>query len=200
MADLESNVICGLQKILILGNCSDTDDDSCHMYAMLYNVQLKRADRFQILPNIQDSKQITAINYGPYDNGYLFLGLSSGHLLAFDILHGAKSKPKDTTQVELPGINQVLEIQLASSPITQIAFDPTQLVLVSVENSKHLYALTLIEKKFNYVYLDLGYSSFCTVKVDHNKNKNDLLKKVKLRRNNKTSQSVCVKSPHKQMF
>ena len=151
---------------------------------MLYNVQEKKADRFQILTNIHDSKQITAINYGPYDNGYLIIGLNSGYLLAFDVLHGTKSMPKkrDKNQYEQAGIKQVLEVQLTNSPITSITFDPTQLILVGARDQRYLYAVSLIEKKFEYVYLDLGYSSFCTVKLDHSKHKTDLLKKVQQRR------------------
>ena len=116
----QQEVICGLQKLVILGNCIDTNDQSFHMYAMLYNVQEMRADRFQILPNIHNSDQISAINFGPYDNGYLFIGLNTGYLLAFDIAHGSKSKPKNQSRSEfqLPGISQILEIQLSSSPIT----------------------------------------------------------------------------------
>ena len=60
-------------------------------------------------------------------------------------------------------------------------------MLVGTQTSQHLYALSLIEKKFDYVYLDLGYSSFCTVKVDHLKHKQDFLKKVELKRKNSLS-------------
>ena len=31
--------------------------------------------------------RITALNFGPYDNGYLLIGLRSGQLLVFDTIH-----------------------------------------------------------------------------------------------------------------
>jgi hypothetical protein len=54
------------------------------------------------------------------------------------------------------GIDLVFQIQLGHLPLTGIAFDPTLLVLVSCEATKQVYAVSLIDKKFEYVYLDLG--------------------------------------------
>lgn len=42
-------------------------------------------------------------------------------------------------------------------------FDPTNLILVSCEASKQVYAVSLIDKKYEYVYMDLGSNRFCTV-------------------------------------
>ena len=32
----------------------------------------------------EDNEQITALQYGPYDNGYVLVGLNTGKLLVFD--------------------------------------------------------------------------------------------------------------------
>lgn len=42
----------------------------------------------KLLSQIQDVKQITSVNYGPFDNGYLLLGLETGSLLAYDVIQG----------------------------------------------------------------------------------------------------------------
>jgi hypothetical protein len=51
---------------------------------MKINLENSKPEIIKIL-RIED--KITAIGYGPYDNGYLIIGLLSGHLLIFDIIH-----------------------------------------------------------------------------------------------------------------
>ena len=91
---------------------------------------------------------ISAVNFGPYDNGHLILGLNTGMLLAFDVVNN---------------FELVFSMQVCPYPITQIEFDPTQLVLVSCAENKHIYAISLIDKKFEYVYLDVGVNQFATI-------------------------------------
>ena len=128
-------------------------------FVLSYNVQEGRADKLRLLTHVEDTRQITAINFGPYDNGHLLLGLATGVLLAFDVVNG---------------FDLVFQMQLCQAPLTQIAFDPTQLVLVSCATTGHIYAVSLIDKKFEYVYLDLG-GQYCTVELDHQKHKDTLL-------------------------
>ena len=104
-------------------------------------MQDKKPDKMKLLTQIQNTAQITAVNYGPYDNGYLLLGLANGCLMGIDV----------NSDFDL-----VFQIQLCQFPLTGIAFDPTLLVLVSCEATKQVYAVSLIDKKFEYVYLDLG--------------------------------------------
>ena len=49
------------------------------------NLHDRSSDKIALLSQIQDSKQISAINYGPYDNGHLIVGLNTGVLLAYDV-------------------------------------------------------------------------------------------------------------------
>ena len=80
--------------------------------------------------------------YGPYDNGHLILGIETGHLLAYEV---------NSAAFEL-----VFHMQLCGYPLTSITFDPTQLILVSCKQTKRVYAVSIIDKKYEYVYLDLG--------------------------------------------
>lgn len=75
------------------------------------------------------------------------IGLSEGFLLAF-------SYPK------LERLESVKVFD--NSPITTITFDPTNYVFLGGENGQ-VIALTQIENKFNYMYLELGKNKFCTV-------------------------------------
>lgn len=106
----------------------------------------------KLLSFVQDSQQITSLNYGPYDNGHMLLGLDSGHLLAYDVNNS---------------FDLVFQMQLCHHPLTSIQFDPTQLIIVSSKATRHVYAVSLIDKKFDYVYLEMGTNQFCTVKLDH---------------------------------
>lgn len=47
---------------------------------MVYNLEKRGADIIKIMDTVAD---ISAINYGPYDNGHVLIGLSDGLLLAF---------------------------------------------------------------------------------------------------------------------
>lgn len=64
-------------------------------------------------------------------------------------------------------------------PLSAISFDPTNLVLVTCEATKHIYSISLVDKKVEYVYIDLGVNQYCTVQLDHQKHKEDLLKKAR---------------------
>jgi hypothetical protein len=50
---------------------------------MLYNIKDKVCDRLKFI-NLRGAT-ITAFNYGPFDNGYLMLGLSNGILLGINL-------------------------------------------------------------------------------------------------------------------
>jgi len=80
------------------------------------------------------------------------MGLQGGQLVGFDI----------QKNFELTFL-----FNLSSSPITSIKFDPTHLIIAATEQSRELYAISLITKEVNYVYLDLGRKQFCTVALEH---------------------------------
>ena len=58
-------------------------------------------------------------------------------------------------------------MQICDYPLNSISFDPTNLILVSSKSTKQVFAVSLIDKKFDYVYLEMGSNQFCTVQLDH---------------------------------
>lgn len=48
---------------------------------MLYNLEKCKIEKLKVL-NLES--KICCINYGPYDNGHLMLGMSDGTLLTFE--------------------------------------------------------------------------------------------------------------------
>jgi hypothetical protein len=107
-------------------------------FILLYNIPNSQIDKIKLL-NVKGAT-ITAINYGPFDNGYLLLGLSSGCLLAID-MH----------EMEV-----IMQAQLFSSAIIDIKFEPTNLVFVAAKKRGEVAALNLVKKEMHYVYLEMG--------------------------------------------
>ena len=60
--------------------------------------------------------QITCVQYGPYDNGHILVGLSTGDFFAFEAVH----------------LQKLCNIKLSDCPITHICIEWTQLVLIGV--------------------------------------------------------------------
>lgn len=50
-------------------------------FIMCLNLEKRKIEKIKILNN---DVKITCINYGPYDNGHVMLGLSDGVLLTFE--------------------------------------------------------------------------------------------------------------------
>ncbi len=111
---------------------------------MIYNLKRECAEIIKVLDL---DIQITALNYGPYDNGHVLLGLNNGQLVAFDFL---TLERLEKTQI------------FDGKEITAITFDPTNYIFVSGERGK-MVALTYVDRKMHYLYLDLGKSKFCTL-------------------------------------
>mmetsp|Transcript_20939 Transcript_20939/g.15371 ORF Transcript_20939/g.15371 Transcript_20939/m.15371 type:complete len:102 (-) Transcript_20939:96-401(-) len=91
---------------------------------------------------------ISCMNYGPFDNGHILVGLESGCLLAFSY----------------PSLERIETSKLFECPVTCISFDPTNLIIVGAADGT-VQALSCIDKKLNYLYLDLGKDRFCTVSM-----------------------------------
>ena len=68
-----------LKKTIVCGECFH--DDKIKPYIMKINLENSEPEVIKIL-RIDD--KIRTIAYGPYDNGYLLLGMDSGLLLIFD--------------------------------------------------------------------------------------------------------------------
>jgi hypothetical protein len=70
-----------------------------------------------IVKAFMTNAMITCINYGPYDNGHVLVGMSDGTLIAFDGVT----------------MNKLFKLDIfeCTDPIGNICFDPTQLVFVT---------------------------------------------------------------------
>ena len=111
---------------------------------MVFNLEHSQAEIIKIL---DVESEITCINYGPYDNGHILVGLDDGNLLAFDFL-------------TLERLESVCIFE--NQAITTITFDPTNYIFVGGSQGK-MTALSYIDKKMHYLYLDLGKNKYCTV-------------------------------------
>lgn len=117
-------------------------------FIILYDVQNQCISDIRLL-NIGDDS-ITAVSFGPFDNGHLLIGLSSGILLAIDIF---------TMEV-------MMNLKLFRCSVKDITFEPTNLLLVA-STDKDLVALSIVKREMHYVYLELGKKQFGTVSYPH---------------------------------
>ena len=76
--------------------------------------------------------QITCLNYGPYDNGHILIGLDNGNLLVYNGNDMSK-----LCQIEV--FKQGL-----SSPVTSLTFEPTKLVIAACKQTQEVAVLTFI--------------------------------------------------------
>jgi len=107
------------------------------------NLETKLPEVIKIL-RLDD--KISEVGYGPYDNGYFIVGMEGGQVLVFDVVN----------------LDRIQHIQLFSSPVTQITFEPTNLILIG-SSLGEVAAVTIIQKEMHYVYIDLGKKQYCTV-------------------------------------
>ena len=75
--------------------------------------------------------RITCLAYGPYDNGHILIGTSTGDFLAFNA-------------ITLQKICNV-KVGMNNCPVTSLAIDPTQAVLVGLKDTQEVISLTFIE-------------------------------------------------------
>ena len=93
---------------------------------------------------------ITSLAYGPYDNGHVLVGTSTGDFLAFNSMN----------------LRKICNVKVANYPVTSITIEPTQSVLLGVHDTQEVISLTFIENKYKYVYIELGMKKFATLKVE----------------------------------
>jgi len=79
---------------------------------MLYD----RLKPYTSLTKIFETRQhaISALEYGPYDNGHILVGLTNGLFMAFDSIN----------------LTKLCQIKVSNAPISSISFEPTQMVIV----------------------------------------------------------------------
>ena len=75
------------------------------------------------------------------------VGLTTGDFFAFDSIT----------------LRKLVNVKISASPITSITIEPTQMMLVGVRETQRVAALTFIENKQKYFYVDLGHGKYATV-------------------------------------
>jgi len=140
-----------------LGDC--TFEGETNAFCLSLNLKTHHADKLHVFQDLKSS-DISAIAYGPYDNGYLLLGLKSGLLLGYDSIPGKKEN----------FLEKMLSIDLKRGPIINLSFDPTSLIFVETHQDKetHLCAVSLMDNNVQYVYMEMGKAKFYTVRLDTN--------------------------------
>eukprot|EP00347_Sterkiella_histriomuscorum_P017818 403347867 len=138
-----------LKKAIIVGDCMH--DEKKRPFILKINLETQQPEVIKVL-RMDDS--ISEVAYGPYDNGYFMVGLTSGQLLIFDII----------------SLDRIHMVQLFQSQITRITFEPTNMIFVSSKQGETV-AISVIQKEMHYVYLDLGKRQYCTVALPANANR-----------------------------
>lgn len=111
-------------------------------FVALFDRQKSKISAYHQYPSSKG--RITALKYGPYDNGHVVLGFQNGSIAIQDSVTLEQLLDKDVFPVGLP-----------SSRIAKVAFDPTHLLLAT-SVSGEVAAISLVESKVKYTYLDLG--------------------------------------------
>ena len=143
-------------------------------------------------PSRQRSTRITALNYGPYDNGHIILGLSNGYILilnSLDLSSMFRFRAFDTSFIQKnPQPNSTSEE--TEQPIAKILFDPTQMILAASLSSPrtstldpsitarasgpfcelNLAGITLIENVTQYKYIEMGQNTYMTLQIANQMN------------------------------
>eukprot|EP00347_Sterkiella_histriomuscorum_P022530 403338142 len=142
-------------KLLLIGQYQ-LPDNLTKMHNSSYVMQLNRSNIGQsIIKAFKTNYLITSLQYGPYDNGHILIGMQNGVLLAFDSIN----------------MQKLYQIQIFDQlPITNIIIDPISQILISSNQGNEVVAVTFIKTQIDYVYIDLGKRKYCTVLLDKNLN------------------------------
>jgi hypothetical protein len=121
--DREFDTIQRSQKILprkiIFGgeyNVIGEDDENTCPFLMLFDrVKLEST----VTRPFKSKGQISCLTYGPYDNGHILVGLTTGDFIAFDSLT----------------LRKICNVKISEHPVTSITIEPIMMVLVGVQQT-----------------------------------------------------------------
>ena len=99
-------------------SCQEQLDQAKGMRSGTLQPQIMLFDRSKhensVTKPFQSKGLISSLVYGPYDNGHILVGLTTGDFFAFDSMN----------------LTMLVNVKISESPVTSIAVEPTQLVLV----------------------------------------------------------------------
>lgn len=70
-----------LKKVIIAGDC--LHDEKTRPFIVKINLETNIPEFIKVL---RMDERISEMEFGPYDNGYLMVGLTNGNLLVFDVI------------------------------------------------------------------------------------------------------------------
>jgi len=135
------------KKLVITGTYQAMGHSKCP-FVVLFDRVNKTRSQTRVFSN---KEKITSIGYGPFDNGHVVVGLSTGALVGYS---GIDMSPIFSLRV------------FDRTAISSITFDPTNLILVSSESSGEIAAVSLIENKVKYMYAEIGPKKYFTIITD----------------------------------
>lgn len=113
---------------------NEIDTEEC---VFVYNTLKDTLENFKFV-RLPFGVTITSANFGPYDNGYLLLGLSNGVLLA----------------LEVPSLQLILQEQIFDNKsIDIIQFEPTSMAILCSKETGELAGISPIKKEVRYLYV-----------------------------------------------
>ena len=133
-------------KLVVAG----TDTESCS-FVLIYDRVKQSPVAVYIFE--EEKGKITSIKYGPYDNGHIVVGFSTGIVAILESISLTKLFDK--------------QIFASGAGTVGITFDPTNLVIATAADGETV-AISLVENKVKYTYIELGQGQFCTVQQPSN--------------------------------
>ena len=140
-------------KAFVAGTCLDKKNSQKQF---IIQVGQDRIQKSKMLETSSD--EITALGFGPYDNGYILIGMKTGNIIILD--------PISLEKLAQINISKYVHRTLNNNKITGLTFDPTQMIFVNFDQGD-LIGLTLDPKKFHYNYFEVpndetGDKIYCT--------------------------------------
>jgi hypothetical protein len=135
-----------LPKKIVFSGSYTRSSQGVMPFLMIYDRENKQKS---VVKLFKSHGEISCLGYGPYDNGHILVGTSTGDFLAFDSIR----------------LSKLCCIKLADFPVTNIAVEWTQLVLVGVRETGEVTAVSFIEQREKYLYMEMSNRKYATVVI-----------------------------------
>lgn len=97
-----------LTKAIVVGKC--LYKDTVMPFLLKLDLETKVPELIKVM---QVQSEVTALSFGPYDNNYLLVGLSTGYLLVYDVIE----------------MERIATLNLFDNePITRLTYEPANLI------------------------------------------------------------------------
>mmetsp|Transcript_3458 Transcript_3458/g.3414 ORF Transcript_3458/g.3414 Transcript_3458/m.3414 type:complete len:373 (-) Transcript_3458:230-1348(-) len=111
---IQRMIITGVLELKEIHNGTRMNETKQELFLMVYNLDFKQIEKVRTFDK-ETYKKLTCVNYGPYDNGYIMVGTSTGTLISLDFI-----------TLDIIDKKSVFE----DVAIQKIEYDPTELIFV----------------------------------------------------------------------